>query len=124
VGVSGIGISARTAQIVSDALMRARRQYRADPCIYSELLAVESAVLANGNSNSCDSAIGIGTVMPMRDNADMGVTEAASQCGVSPQALRHAIKSGRIKAVKSGGIWVIDAREVIRFRAARREREG
>jgi hypothetical protein len=120
--MSGVGISPRTAQIVSDALMRARRQYRADPCIYSELLNVEAAVLANSNSNKFGIEPGVGIRAPMGDNEGMSVTEAAERCGMTPQALRRAITSGRLKGTKSGGIWLVGARELAKFQMSRREK--
>lgn len=43
------------------------------------------------------------------------VTECAEFCFVSPQAVRKAIKQGRIKAKKLGYHWVISRREVKKY---------
>ena len=46
------------------------------------------------------------------DPSLISVQEAADQLGVTPSAVRQHIASGRLPAVKRGGAWWLDARDV------------
>lgn len=48
------------------------------------------------------------------------VADVAVQLGISVQAVRKAIRTHRLDAVKRGGIWLISGAEVRRFAAVRR----
>lgn len=43
------------------------------------------------------------------------LTEAAAQRGIDPSALRHAIRRGRLTAVKDGRDWLVTPMEMRRY---------
>lgn len=46
----------------------------------------------------------------------MTLNEAAAALGVSPATLRQQIAAGRLRAEKIGPLWVVQQREVDRYR--------
>ncbi|HEX5923351.1 MAG TPA: helix-turn-helix domain-containing protein [Baekduia sp.] len=52
----------------------------------------------------------------MLDRGLISVQEAAEQLGVTPSAVRQHVVAGRLPAVKRGGAWWLDGREVARMR--------
>jgi hypothetical protein len=122
-------MSPRMAAIIVDALgadfRRLRIAYRADPEVFPELLKIaELAFAYKTGAVSCGYAKRLDTGDSVRDNSRMSVREAAVHAAITPQAIRYAIKSGRLVADKIAGIWLIDAQELARFAEARKERKG
>lgn len=54
----------------------------------------------------------------------MTLTQAAESLGMSSTTLRAQAANGRLKATKLGSQWVVDEREVERYRQEHRGRLG
>jgi excisionase family DNA binding protein len=54
----------------------------------------------------------------------MTTAEAAARLGITPEAVRKAIKRGRLVATKHGRDWLIDAVEVERYAATPKDKGG
>jgi excisionase family DNA binding protein len=45
----------------------------------------------------------------------ISVSEAAARSGMHPQSIRDSIKAGRLKGMKSGGIYLVDAEDLSNY---------
>jgi excisionase family DNA binding protein len=76
--------------------------------------------IAIGGSNKCCRI----PLMKIGDVEVLTLTEAAERLELERSTLFRQIKSGALKAQKSGAIWLIDARDVEKYREEHKGRHG
>ncbi len=52
------------------------------------------------------------TAALIEESSTLTVTEAAAQLGITDRAVRKAIAAGRLKAKRSGAVWLIDTHDI------------
>lgn len=56
----------------------------------------------------------------MKPSIYLSIPEAAARLGVTRQRVHQWIQSGHLRAIRIGGRWIVSAREVEKFEAARK----
>ncbi|MET9067253.1 helix-turn-helix domain-containing protein [Streptosporangium sandarakinum] len=98
-------------------LRRLRVAYRLDPEVYADLFALSKIALAAqvGDANVTEIAIRPG----FEQSSNMTTEQAAQHLGITANAVRRALREGRLTATKHAGRWWITAEDLAAYRIRR-----
>jgi excisionase family DNA binding protein len=60
--------------------------------------------------------------LPLTEEEELTLTEAAAECGLSVETLRAQIRNGRLRAVKRGRDWFVTGRDLFVYEESRSAR--
>lgn len=114
-------ISARTAAIIVAAvnLQRLYRLHLTDDEVREDLGTLARVAWQWNHANADVRRIGI--CEPPEPPSEMTAHEAAGVLGVSEQAVRRALRTGRLQGAKRGRQWAITARAIAAYSTRRPE---
>ncbi|WP_433240294.1 helix-turn-helix domain-containing protein [Actinomadura nitritigenes] len=96
-------------------LRRWRIEYRNRPAVYRDLLVIAYLVEEIGCADTTGFA---GQCSDPGSSSEMTPSQVAARLGVTPEAVRKACRTGRLKAVKPAGAreWRISAAAYVEYR--------
>lgn len=112
-------ISARTVALLASHadLRRLRIAYRSDPELYNDLLLLSVVALANQTGRADTTEIAIR--QPLEQQSNMTTNQVAQHLGLTADAVRRAVREGRLTATKHGDRWMVTPTDFATYRANR-----
>ncbi|MGV9600795.1 helix-turn-helix domain-containing protein [Streptosporangium sandarakinum] len=112
-------IHPRTVAILAEHLdfRRLRIAYRADPEVYADLVTLTVLALAARTGRADATEMVIRT--PIEQHSNMTTNQVAQHLGITADAVRRAVREGRLTATKHGAQWVVTPEDLAAYRIRR-----
>ncbi|MFD8563898.1 helix-turn-helix domain-containing protein [Streptosporangium canum] len=112
-------VSARTVALLATHtdLRRLRIAYRSDPQVYADLLLISVVALAEQTGRADATEIAIQA--PFEQQSNMTTSQVAHHLGITADAVRRAVREGRLTATKHGDRWMVTPTDLATYRAHR-----